>query len=516
MRPPPSCFLHLSLLEIPSASRRTGEALVATRTKAIDLYGWSLLLALSFSALLFALWKARDAPVTERRRARLFLAGLGIGLLPPLAAIMLEACVPAFARLMQDPQARLVERLILRPLHILSAVITAYSVLVNRILDIKLYLRRVIQYALTRWALLATAIAPFLLLAMYVLRRRDQSLMQLMSGSPVLLPLLGIAGIVGLRLRSQMSRLIDRRFFREQYDSKQILADLVARSREVRTAEDLAVLLESEIDRALHLDSIAVLYRGESTGELKSRTGGIRPLEATSSLAKLLAGAPEPMDVSLESQGEMLRRLRQEEREWISGLDSCLLVPLIASNGFLVGLIALGEKKSELPFSREDRLLLTAIAASAALTLENRLLLRTPPHGGDREPLSPAAPEAKEEPASEIDSTAAAGNAPSAADCSRPGKAPVWPAAAWLQSPRCPASCAASFVLRGGSALAAWGLYMRPWTWNSNARWQSRLCPESPPSMRGGSGTRPGRWQPSRIRTLPRYMAPKPGAACPC
>ena len=43
--------------------------------------------------------------------------------------------------------------------------------------------------------------------------------------------------------------------------------------------------------------------------------------------------------------------------------------------------MALGGKKSELPFSQEDRELLTSIAASGALALENRLLVHSPVTG---------------------------------------------------------------------------------------------------------------------------------------
>jgi len=81
--------------------------------------------------------------------------------------------------------------------------------------------------------------------------------------------------------------------------------------------------------------------------------------------------------VNLEDAWSQLRRLSVEEREWLREGAVRLLAPLIASDGSLVGMIALGAKKSEAPFTKEDRLLLSAIAASGALTIENRLM-RTP------------------------------------------------------------------------------------------------------------------------------------------
>jgi serine/threonine protein kinase len=74
--------------------------------------------------------------------------------------------------------------------------------------------------------------------------------------------------------------------------------------------------------------------------------------------------------VRLEDPGSALRRLPRGEQEWLADGAFRLITPMIASDRSVVGLIALGEKKSELPFSQEDRLLLNALAVSAAPKLE--------------------------------------------------------------------------------------------------------------------------------------------------
>ena len=51
-----------------------------------------------------------------------------------------------------------------------------------------------------------------------------------------------------------------------------------------------------------------------------------------------------------------------------------LIVPLIGSEGALIGTLALGSKRSELPYSEQDRSLLLAIGRSVSLTLESRML----------------------------------------------------------------------------------------------------------------------------------------------
>ncbi len=52
-------------------------------------------------------------------------------------------------------------------------------------------------------------------------------------------------------------------------------------------------------------------------------------------------------------------------------------------------MLALGPKRSELPFSPGDRWLLSAIAASAAVALENLSLRSSTPSASDRDPVSP-------------------------------------------------------------------------------------------------------------------------------
>ncbi len=353
-----------------------------TRDATLGLYTWAILVALTLPALFFAVWKTRTAPIGERRRVRLFLTGLGIGFVPMLLALLLEAFVPPFARAVRNPDTRRTVGLFLRMLLIVVPATTAYSVLRDQVLDVRLYLRKAIQYALTRYALLAVATVPFLILAGYVYVNRQETVVELLSGSRLGLALAGTTGLLGLRVRRRLSVTIDRRFFREQYDAKQILAELVDRGRETRTADELGRLLESEINRALHLESIAVLQRVEGSGELRSPDNAVRPLALSSGLAGLLAGSADPLEIDLESPGSPLRRLGQDEREWLGDGGFCLLVPLLASDNSLLGLIGLGEKRSELPFSREDRLLLTAIASAAALSMENRLLLSPLPKAG--------------------------------------------------------------------------------------------------------------------------------------
>ncbi|MEO5897623.1 MAG: serine/threonine-protein kinase, partial [Vicinamibacterales bacterium] len=70
-----------------------------------------------------------------------------------------------------------------------------------------------------------------------------------------------------------------------------------------------------------------------------------------------------------------LQRLPDAEREWLAEAGGQMLVPFLGSDNSLLGILVLGDKLSDTPYSDEDRTLLTAAVSSAALVLEHRLRL---------------------------------------------------------------------------------------------------------------------------------------------
>jgi serine/threonine-protein kinase len=82
--------------------------------------------------------------------------------------------------------------------------------------------------------------------------------------------------------------------------------------------------------------------------------------------------------VDLSSDGSPLGRLPDSEREWLADAHARLIVPLAGAEGRPLGVLVLGEKRSELPYTREDRQLVATVAASAAVALEQRLRRESP------------------------------------------------------------------------------------------------------------------------------------------
>jgi serine/threonine protein kinase len=80
----------------------------------------------------------------------------------------------------------------------------------------------------------------------------------------------------------------------------------------------------------------------------------------------------------LSSSGSALSRLPEAEREWLADAGARLIVPVFGVRDVPIGLLVLGDKRSELPFTDEDKRLMAAVASQAALALEQQLNRESP------------------------------------------------------------------------------------------------------------------------------------------
>lgn len=357
------------------ATREVAGGLLQLLEKSDYGFFWAAIFLLILPAFPFIAWKARRAEAAERRRAGLFVAAFILGLGPIFLEVVLEALIPPYARWIRRPAGLLIGGLVFYPLLLSIPLTTAYSVTVHRVLDVRLIVRRALQYLLARYVIMVLAALPFAGLLIHLYRHRTEPVGELLAGAGGIFFLSGAAlGLVALRMRGRLLPAIDRRFFREQYDARRILGDLVRQSRSAESPDGLASLLEQKIDEALHLDTIAVLVLDGPSDAFVSPSHRSPPLAASSSLAAFTAGSSQPLDVDLEAPGATLARLPESDRRWLAEGGFRLLIPLLASDGSPLGLIALGGKRSELPYAKEDRTLLADIAVSGSMALEHLIM----------------------------------------------------------------------------------------------------------------------------------------------
>jgi hypothetical protein len=364
--------LNLAAFVLSPFPRLAARLAVFTLNAAPGSIYYRVVIALLGFAFLVLPWKARRAQGAELRRARVFLQILTVTFMPMVLFLLLYSFWPPFQLSLEGrPRVQLawVTAVLLPALFLPVSV--PYAVLVHRVLDVRLIARRALQHALARSMALALVAVPGLALAVYLWASRGERVGTVFSGPrvPLLLSVI-LIGAAAFYYRRTLLDAVDRRFFREQYDARLILTRLVERIRSIHDSLTLADLVTREIELALHLEKTALLAVDARSGVIVDPKGHIRKLDASSQLALIASNASDPLEADFEDPNSPLRRLPEKERQWLEEAGFRLLVPILARDGSLLGLIGLGEKRSGLPFLREDRQLLHAIASNAAWVLE--------------------------------------------------------------------------------------------------------------------------------------------------
>jgi hypothetical protein len=237
-------------------------------------------------------------------------------------------------------------------------------VLVHKVLNVKLLARRAVQYALARGTALVLLYLPLAALVFYLYLHSDEPLRQSLAGNRRLLVLCSLAGLAALVYGAALLEAIDRRFFREQYHARKILTQLADRIRWAHDAKELAELTCREVDRALHLEACSVLIEEQRTAQYVDPLDRRRRLDASSPLALLIAESVELLEIDPEEPAAAVGRLPDADRRWLAENRLRLIAPIPAQDGTLLGALALGVKKSGVPFLKEDKSLLRDIADS--------------------------------------------------------------------------------------------------------------------------------------------------------
>ena len=176
--------------------------------------------------------------------------------------------------------------------------------------------------------------------------------------------------------RERARQWLDQRFFREEYDARKILLSLASRVRFETDPADLAAMVVDQIDEALHPRGRAILVSGIEEGRLVAGDGAARQ--------RRIAPARRRSDVDAAMVGRAARDLPRRSTvarapaaargTGLAGVHRvpCCSCPSSAQDESLVGVVVLGERKSEEAYTAEDRELLASIAAQMGLGLRRR------------------------------------------------------------------------------------------------------------------------------------------------
>lgn len=244
-------------------------------------------------------------------------------------------------------------------------------------MDVGVLLRQGTQYALARgtlWVvriLLAIWIAA---LSYHGATHHDHSTYW------IFLP---VALVISLRwgLEKRAKLWIDRRFFRESYAAEQVLSELMVEAGQFTETAPLLETVTRRISETLHVENMVMLLRTAGGGfRLQTAMGVDVPsgflLGESSESVHALERRRGPATVYFDRPDDWLLDASPDERAALRELNVEVLLPL-PGRGRLMGVMALGPKRSEQPYSKSDLQLLTSVGTQTGLALENSELIET-------------------------------------------------------------------------------------------------------------------------------------------
>ncbi|CAN5515018.1 hypothetical protein BH23ACI1_BH23ACI1_23880 [soil metagenome] len=312
-------------------------------------------------------WNYVATPDAEaRRRIGVIVWGTTISVTPFLALQVAAGTRDVFSTFGFWAWAPAVLALFLLPISF------AYAVVKYRVIEIPLLLKRSARYLLVQrgFVVLVTVVgvaATFALAGFFPRLAPERPDLAAPAGLVV-----GVAfGLslawAGIHVRRRVSPWIDRAFFRSAYDARRILEELAAHAAEATSREALATELDQCLTEALHPERLVVFVE-ERAGTLRAIRGD-RPPELAS-LRDAVSWLP-PFENGAEP---FIIEARADEPHPVPALaplaPECV-APITGRGGSLLGLLVLGRRRSDEPYSGEDRRLLHAVCVQAGMALEN-------------------------------------------------------------------------------------------------------------------------------------------------
>lgn len=250
------------------------------------------------------------------------------------------------------------------------------AVLSDRHVRVRLVLRRLLRSTLASPLLLSLAVVPPVVVAIRVWVLRDGPVTGALPPTALAWLLVAAVAWMGRRWQRPLLRATDARFFRDHYDMDDALAEISPRLRLAASLDEFVAVLTSGIDRVLRPWRVTVLVRSESGSHFVSMFAAADPLPTDSVLADIASRHRAPLDTSVAGPQSPLRWLPLAERLWLVDSSAHLLVPLAATDGTLLGVIAISERRSRRPLDDGDRRWLSDLADVAARTIESRTAAR--------------------------------------------------------------------------------------------------------------------------------------------
>lgn len=265
--------------------------------------------------------------------------------------------------------------LLLVPLIALFPIVISYALVVQRAMDIRVLLRIGTRYLMAKATLIVIECAVVLFLVFYVagnLLRSQQTIAGLTVLAVTAVAFTTSAGF-GNRFIGRLQTWLDRRFFRESYNAEVILSELSEHARNFTEQTPLIETVTRRVSEVLHVPQVAVWMRNSAEFTLQQTLGldplGPALLAGDSATVSNLTRTHLPARVYRDRPDAWLVEAGAEEISILDRVNAEVLLPLPGRDR-LMGVIALGPKKSEEPYTPTDLRLLQSVATQTGLALE--------------------------------------------------------------------------------------------------------------------------------------------------
>jgi len=256
--------------------------------------------------------------------------------------------------------------------NVLFGLITAIAILKYHLFDIRIAMRKGLAYLLMS-ATVASIYIGLLTLLNYILGATNVPIWTHVV-------LLFLLALVFLPLWQRVQRLVDRWFYRQRYDFLKQLERFSQEAHDISDINQLGSSLVHLLNQALQTSGIHLLLLSESgdftvvasAGKdtarltLRKRHPILRWLQPNRSLVYY-------QDLDIIPQ---LQSLTAKQRNELEVVEAEMFVPLKTKKNELIGLLLLGQKLSQQPYSSEDERLVLTVASRITVEVENARLYR--------------------------------------------------------------------------------------------------------------------------------------------
>ncbi len=304
-----------------------------------------------------------------RRKTRVILFGMVVGLVPVTA---LQIAIGVFNVRPQELPFGIWAASILALFAI--PVTLGYAVVKHRAMEIPVLLRRSARYLLVRRGLVTLAIlvgvGVTLVFARVVNDFSDFGGNQLSAGLVAGSVFGGLLALVGQRAWQPAAERLDQAFFRGAADARRLLQTLADQSRLATDRSALAALIDQSVTQALHPRALLVFLRGASDWQFDAAAHHALVDDAST----LPASKPQLTELGRRGRPLLIDPVQLAPGGvWASfaQLAPEAIVPMVGRSSQIEGVLVLGQRLSDEPYSGEDVSLLASVGTQAGLALEN-------------------------------------------------------------------------------------------------------------------------------------------------